>query len=161
METTSIQVEGTVHTPGAFDFAALAALPEQIADIGRLIPGRQGGGVWLRALLDVVGPLAQATHLTLHASDGSFSASVPLAAVRDRGIVVYRLGDDPLPVAQGGPMRFYITGVEACAVGEVDACANVKCLGVLQVTGGRGVDTRPSTAREPTALHERAGHEHL
>jgi 2-dehydropantoate 2-reductase len=161
METTSLRVEGVVCTPGTFDFAALAALPDQIADVGTLIPGRQGGGVRLRVLLDAVAPLAQATHLTLHASDGSYSASVPLDAVRDRGIVAYRLGDAPLPATQGGPLRFYIAGVEECAVGEVDACANVKFLSVLQLTSGRGADTRPTTTQEHTVLHEQEGHKHL
>jgi hypothetical protein len=156
-----LRVEGEVRTPCDFAFADLAALPGQIADVGALLPGRHGGGVWLRSLLNMVGPLPRTTHMTLHATDGSFSASVPLEAVADRGIVVYRLGNDSLPAAQGGPVRFYITDVESCAAGEVDACANVKFLGVIQLTKGAGVDTRPTTVQDHTALHQQKGHEHL
>ena len=144
---TSLRVEGEVDTPRAFGFTDLAALPGQVPDIGRLIPGREGGGVWLHALLEATKARSQASHITLHATDGDFSASVPLAAIRDRGIVAYRVGDAPLPAAQGGPIRFFITDVEACATGEVDACANVKFLGTIELTIGPGADTRPVNAR--------------
>lgn len=147
MESPALRVEGEVRTPRALHFADLATLPEQITDIGTLIPGRQGGGVWLRALLDAIDVGERAIYLTLHATDGQFSASVPLDAVRDHAVVLYRLGDEPLPVTQGGPIRFLITNVEACGIGEVDACANVKFLGVLELTAGPGMDTRPASPR--------------
>jgi 2-dehydropantoate 2-reductase len=158
---TSLRVEGAVETPRVFSFTDLASLPDQVSDIGSLIPGRQGGGVWLRALLEATGVRPQASHLTLHATDGDFSASVPLEAVRDRAIVVYRFGEGPLPAAQGGPMRFFITHIEECARGEVDACANVKFLGTIQLTVGPGVDTRPTSMLDHEALHQQAGHQHL
>jgi 2-dehydropantoate 2-reductase len=158
---TSLRVEGAVETPRVFSFTDLASLPEQVPDISTVMPGRQGGGVWLRALLEATGIRPQASHLTLHATDGAFSASVPLAAVRDRAVVVYRSGEVPLPAAQGGPVRFFIMQVEECAVGEVDACANVKFLGTIQLTVGPGTDTRPTTVRDHEALHQQAGHEHL
>jgi DMSO/TMAO reductase YedYZ molybdopterin-dependent catalytic subunit len=139
---TSLRVEGEVDTPREFRFTDLAALQGQVPDIGALIPGREGGGVWLRALLEATGVRPQASHITLHATTGDFSASVPLAAVHDRAIVVYRVGDAPLPAAQGGPMRFFITNVEDCTTGEVNACANVKGLGTIQLTIGPGADTR-------------------
>jgi 2-dehydropantoate 2-reductase len=160
-DMTSLRVEGAVETPRVFSFTDLASLPGQVPDIGTVMPGRQGGGVWLRALLEATGVRPQASHLTLHATDGDFSASVPLEAVRDRAIVVYRSGEVPLPAAQGGPLRFFITQVEECAVGEVDACANVKFLGTIQLTVGPGTDTRPSSVRDHEALHQQAGHEHL
>jgi hypothetical protein len=154
---TSLRVEGAVETPRVFSFTDLASLPGQVPDIGRLIPGRTGGGVWLRALLEATGARSQASHITLRATDGNFSASVPLEAVRDSAIVAYRCGEEPLPVAQGGPVRFFITQVEACAAGEVDACANVKFLGTIQLTVGPGVDTRPTSVRDHEALHQQAG----
>jgi 2-dehydropantoate 2-reductase len=155
---SALRVEGDVRLPRAFHFADLAALPGQVPDIGTLIPGRQGGGVWLDAILDATKPEPQASHITLHATDGDFSASVPLAAVRDRAIVVYRLGDSPLPAAHGGPRRFFITKVKECAIGEVDACANVKFLGTIQLTIGRGRDTRPTSVPAQVALHQEPGH---
>ena len=147
MNMATLRVEGEVQAPREFAFTELAALPEQILDVGSLIPGRQGGAIWLSDLLDVTGVHPHATHVTLHATDGDFSASVPLTAVRDRALIVYRMGDAPLPVEQGGPMRFLIKDAEACGLSEIDACANVKFLGSIQVTQGPGVDTRPTAAQ--------------
>lgn len=161
MHATSLCVAGEVDRPRQFNFADLAALPGQVPDISTLIPGREGGGVWLRSLLEASGVRPAARHITLQATDGSFSASVPLAAVSERALIVYRLGDEPLPSARGGPIRFFITDAEACAVGEVDACANVKFLGVMTLRRTPGVDTRPTTSRMHEALHEQEGHEHL
>ena len=154
MENPTLHVTGAVDTPRTFTFADLAALPAQLPDVGTLIPGRQGGAVRLRHLLDAVSPQPQATHLTLHATDTTFSASVPLDAVIDRAVIVYRLADAPLPTAQGGPLRFLVADVEACGIAEVDACANVKFLGTIELTHGPGADTRPSSVQEHEALHE-------
>lgn len=154
MDNTTLHVAGAVGTPRTFTFADLAALPAQLPDVGTLIPGRQGGAVRLRTLLDAVSPQPQATHLTLHATDATFSASVPLDAVIDRAVIVYRLAENPLPTSQGGPLRFLVTDVEACGVAEVDACANVKFLGTIELTHGPGMDTRPTTVQEHKVLHE-------
>lgn len=158
---TALRVEGSVQNPRSFTFADLAELPGQIDDIGTLIPGRQGGGVQLRAVLEAAGFAARATHLTLQATDGKFSASVPLAEIIDRGIIVYRQGESPLPVAQGGPLRFYIADVASCTLADVDACANVKFLGRIQVGMAPGVDTRPTTVQAHEALHAREHQEKL
>jgi DMSO/TMAO reductase YedYZ molybdopterin-dependent catalytic subunit len=147
MNMATLRVEGEVQAPREFAFAELAALPEQILDVGSLIPGRQGGAIWLRDLLDMIGVHPHATHVTLHATDGDYAASVPLAAIRDRALLVYRMGEVPLPVEQGGPIRFLITDAEACGLSEIDTCANVKFLGSIQVTQGPGVDTRPMAGR--------------
>jgi hypothetical protein len=40
----SLRVEGEVQHDANFSFADLAALPEQVADVGQLVPGREGGG---------------------------------------------------------------------------------------------------------------------
>ena len=141
---TLLRVEGEINTPRSFAFDDLAALPGQVPDVSTLLPGREGGGVQLRTLLDMVGPKQTATHITLAATDGTYSANVPLAAVADRSVLVYRLGHNPLPAAKGGPVRFYIVGVEECATGEVDACANVKFLHTIRLTIGPGEDTRPT-----------------
>jgi len=149
---TTLRVDGAVAAPREFGFADLSALPDQVPDLGALLPGREGGGVRLRAILASVGLRTAATHLTLTSTDGRFSASVPLAAVAD-AVIAYRLGDGPLPADRGGPMRFLIPDVGSCAVGGVDACANVKFLAHLHLSAGPGADTRPTTAREHDALH--------
>ena len=156
---SQLRVEGEVHSPRALSFSDLALLPEQIPDVGQLIPGREGGGVRLRSLLQVVGLKETATYITLVSSDGKFSASVPLEAVRD-AVVVYRLGNAPLPPQKGGPIRFFIPNVEACAIGEVDACANVKFVGLIRLSHGPGADTRPTSTVGHEELHQQEGHDH-
>ena len=155
-----LHVEGEVKHAGAFDFTDLSALPNQVPDIGQLIPGREGGGVRLQSILEKVGLTPTATYLTLKSIDGKFSASVPLAAVRD-AIVAYRLEDAPLPEKKGGPFRFFIPNIHECAVGEVDACANVKFLGVVQVSRQPGEDNRPTSKTGHEEHHTKEGHEHL
>ncbi len=135
-------VDGAVIAPVELGFEDLAALPGQIEDISALVSGREGGGVPLSRVLGRAGLRPDATHVTCESSDGKFKASVPLAAVRD-AIVVYRLGDDPLPPSHGGPLRFLIPDAGVCDSAEVDRCANVKFLARLHVTRGAGDDTRP------------------
>jgi 2-dehydropantoate 2-reductase len=139
----ALEICGHVRQPGRFDFEALTRLPEQIDDIASIVPGRNSGGVRLVSLLNAVQPDAEATHLTVEADDGSFSASVPLAAVVDSGVVLYRLGSQALPTQQGGPFRFLITDAQTCATGGVDLCANVKAVGRIALSVGPGRDTRP------------------
>ena len=143
----SLQVDGEVQSPRAFGFAELAALPEQIKDVSTHIPGRQGGAVFLRTLLDYTGVRTQATHITLHATDNDYSASLPLDAVIDRALIVYRIGNQPLPTEQGGPVRFLIKDVDACGVSNIDACSTVKFLGRIELTQGPGADSRPTLSR--------------
>lgn len=136
------------------DFRQLAALDGQIDDVGALIPGRIGGAVTLQAILDRLQPGAELDYLTVESTDGGFAASVPLEALR-RAVIAYRIGDDPLPRDKGGPLRFLIPDDEGCATGGADACANVKFVGTLRLTKGKGKDTRPDTPRQHTELHER------
>lgn len=129
----ALRIEGAIARPLAFDFAALAALPDQIDDVGALVPGRTGGGVRIAHLLDLAGPDAAATTVTLLSSDARFAAAAPLTAVRDV-IVVYRLGDDPLPADLGGPLRFLLLDSASCAPdGKPSACSNVKQLAAIRV----------------------------
>jgi DMSO/TMAO reductase YedYZ molybdopterin-dependent catalytic subunit len=143
----ALEICGHVQQPGKFDFEALTRLPGQIADIATLVPGRTGGGVRLVSLLDAVQPFAEATHITVESSDGSFSASVPLAAVIESGVVLYRLGVQALSEQQGGPYRFLITDAQTCATGGVDLCANVKFVGRIALSTAPGKDTRPMERR--------------
>ena len=139
----TLEICGEVRRPGAFDFAVLARMSGQIDDISALVPGRTGGAVRLASLLAAVQPGPEATHITIESSDGSFSASVPLSAVVDSGVVLYRLGSQALPAEQGGPFRFLITDAQACATGGADLCANVKFVGRIALSASPGRDTRP------------------
>jgi mannose-6-phosphate isomerase-like protein (cupin superfamily) len=131
---TAVLVDGEVQTPCTLDFVGLAALPDQDADIGTLLPGREGSGVRLRTLLDLVGVGEKATHVTFTATADTFSASVPLAAVADRAVLVYRQGLEPLSAKQGGPVRLYVTDVESCDSEALSACTNVKNLDHIRLT---------------------------
>lgn len=147
-----LRVTGEVEKELLLGFADLAALPDQVADVSTVIPGREGAAVPLAVILAKAGRNTQATHITLVSGDGRFSASVPLAAV-DAGLVVYRLDAEPLPANKGGPLRFLIPNVEQCAVGGIDACANVKFLAEIRLSQEAGKDTRPTTTREHEELH--------
>ena len=59
---------------------------------------------------------------------------MPLAAVIDRAILVYRQGLEPLSTRQGGPVRLFITDVESCDVEDLNACTNVKNLDHIRLT---------------------------
>lgn len=152
-----LTVEGEVRTRLSLSFAQLAALPElaQRPDVSRFDPKRSGGAITLAAILEMAGVLPGATWLTLHASQDDFHASVPLAAVRDRGLLIYRLADDPLPAKAGGPIRFLIPDFAACHTAEVDECANVKFVDRIELSRERGRDNRPQEAAEHAALHTR------
>ena len=154
MSTNSAELEvgGLVGSPRTYDFAGLAALPGQIADVSELAGGRVGGAVRLTTLIERSSPDANAAFITLFA-EGDYSASVPLAAVIDQAVLIYRLDDGPLPAAQGGPIRFLIPDVAACQTAEVDSCANVKFLRRIELGAERGRDSRPRTKAAHAELH--------
>jgi DMSO/TMAO reductase YedYZ molybdopterin-dependent catalytic subunit len=150
-----LKVDGAVERPLELGFEDLAGLPpeHQVSDVSRFHPGRQGDGVALEAILALAGPLPEADYLTLHAGRDDFHVSVPLQAVRGEGIVVYRRGGAPLGVEHGGPIRFLIRDPAACHTHELDDCANIKYLDRIELTVGRGRDTRPQSEAEHQALH--------
>lgn len=136
----SIAINGLVNHERVFRFDDLRALP-QVDDVSRLVPGRQGVAVRLAELLQQAAPAAQATHATLASTDGEFTASVPLDEIRD-ALLVYRLGNAPLPGHLGGPVRFLVPEAKACHTGGADTCANVKFLGRITLTQGEQPDSR-------------------
>ena len=91
--------------------------------------------------------------MTLHADRDDFHVSVPLAAVRAEGIVVYHRAGGPLEIDQGGPVRFLIRDPAACHTDELDDCANVKFLNRIELSVRRGRDTRPQNEEEHAKLH--------
>jgi DMSO/TMAO reductase YedYZ molybdopterin-dependent catalytic subunit len=140
-------VDGAVDSPLRLNFAALADFPEadQIRDVSRFHPTRKGDGVALDAILDRAGVSTGADHLTLHAHRDDFHVSVPLVPLRGQGIVVYCVGAGTLALEHGGPIRFLIR--------DLDDCANVKYLSRIELTRGRGRDTRPADEIAHKALH--------
>ena len=100
---------------------ALAALPEQVADVGVLVPGRPGQGVWLREVLALAAPPAGA-HFILVAHDGMTTEPVSVDQVGE-AVLVHGLDDLGLPGDKGGPFRILVPPGEGRS-----ACANVKKL---------------------------------
>src|SRR5579875_1135618 len=154
-EDPVLTIDGLVERPLILTFADLDALPAhtRIFDVSRFHPKRRGDGVELDALLERVGVRPEANYVTLHADRDDFHVSVPLAPVREQGIVVYRLGDGGLGAEHGGPIRFLVRDPTVCHTGELDECANVKYLSRIELTSRRGRDTRPTTEAEHEALH--------
>ncbi len=151
-------VDGAVEHSLRLSFRDLSAIPDesQIHDVASFHPGKKGQAVDLRALLTLALPLPAANYLTLHADRDDFHVSIPLEEIRDRGMVVYRLGDSSLSLDQGGPIRFLIRDPASCHSAELDDCANVKYLSRIELTVKRGRDNRPEDDAAHAELHRKA-----
>lgn len=152
-----LAVGGEVERPRILIFGDLASVaPEyQVVDVSRIVPGRQGDAVKLAGVLALVGLKAGAKYLGLHASADNFHASIPLAAVLDRALVIYRQNGQPLSAKAGGPVRFFIPDFAACHTDEIDECANVKFVDAIELTAEKGFDNRPHDGDAHEALHRR------
>ena len=109
---------------------ALAALPGQVPDVSALIPGREGRGVYLREVLDLVAEDGE--RFVLSASDGMSTEPVAVSEVGE-AVLVHSLGDGPFPREKGGPYRLLIPPGEGRS-----ACANVKKLDRIRIIGRSG-----------------------
>ena len=149
-----------MDAPRQLTFATLAAVEaeRQVVDLSRIDPKRRGDAITLAGLMDLVRVRPEARYLGLHAAADDFHASIPLEAVRDRGLLVYRLDGGPLPAKSGGPFRFFIPDHAACKTDEIDECANVKFVDHVEFTVERGADNRPHDESEHQALHAKHPH---
>lgn len=159
MNKPLLRIDGEVENPIELSYDDFRGFPEQdqVRDVSRFHPSRKGDGVTLNAVLERVAPKSAADYLTLYAMADDFAASIPLSAVRDEGIVVYELEGGPLPETKGGPFRFLIRNPAACHTDELDDCANVKFVDRIELTIGKGRDTRPATDEEHEDLHRAEG----
>ena len=152
-----LRIDGEVKNLLSFSFAELEALDDavQVRDVSRIDPKRKGDAVSLAGLLELAQPKSTVKYLTLHSSTDDFHASIPLEAIRQRAILIYRLDGQPLPPSAGGPVRFFIPDFAACHTDEVDECANVKFVDRIELTAQRGFDNRPHDEKEHADLHRR------
>ncbi len=150
-----LRIDGEVKQALELSRGDLAAIDgaAQIPDMARVDPKRKGRAVKLAAVLAAARPKVTATYLTLHSATDDFHASVPLEAVRERGLVIYEQDGQPLPASAGGPFRFYIPDFAACHSAEVDECANVKFVDRIELTRGKGFDNRPEDEKQHADLH--------
>jgi len=155
---TLLRVTGSANNPQDFNFNALASLPDQVPDTSKLVAGREGSSVRLAALLRVVEPKEDAHFITLESTGGDFSASIAIDAIVDQSLILYRLGNAPLPINKGGPFRFLVIDPSACTLDEIDACANVKHLGRIDLSPYQGRDMRPTSVNEHAQHHENELH---
>src|SRR6185295_10956971 len=123
--------------------------------VSRLDPKRSGDAVTLAGVLSLAQPKASARYLTLHSSRDDFHASIPLEAVRQKAIFIYRLDGQPLPVGSGGPLRFFVPDHAACHLDDIDECSNVKFVDRIELSAERGFDNRPPDEGTHARLHER------
>ncbi len=152
-----LKITGELAAPRELGFADLAALPpeQQILDVSRIDPKRQGDAVTLDGLLQLVGVKPTAKYLGLHSATDNFHASIPLEPLRGRAFLIYRLHGQPLTVKSGGPFRFYIPDFATCHTHEIDECANVKFVDHIELTAAAGFDNRPHDGQEHADLHQR------
>lgn len=155
MNEVLLKITGDVEFPSELTFADLAAVDQrqQIVDISQIAVGRKGDAVRLAGLLALVKPKADAKYLNLHATADNFHASIPLDAVTEKAIVIYRLDGQPLSTKAGGPIRFFIPDHKACHTDEIDECANVKFVDTIELAATRGFDNRPHDEKEHADLH--------
>jgi DMSO/TMAO reductase YedYZ molybdopterin-dependent catalytic subunit len=150
-----LQITGEIEQPRTLSFADLAAIDAeyQVIDVSRIVPGRRGDAVRLHGILQLVHPKPEGKYLGLHSTADNFHASIPLAAVLERALVIYRLDGQPLPAKAGGPVRFFIPDFAACHTDEIDECANVKFVDRMELTAAKGFDNRPHDGAEHQELH--------
>jgi DMSO/TMAO reductase YedYZ molybdopterin-dependent catalytic subunit len=152
-----LNITGEVAQPRTLTYDDLVSIDarHQVSDVSRLLPGRQGDAVRLAGIVELIRPTEKAKYLGLHSSTDNFHASIPLAAVLDRAVVIYRLNGQPLPAKAGGPVRFFIPDFAACHTHEIDECANVKFVDSLELTAQKGFDNRPHDGDSHAELHAR------
>lgn len=147
---SKLSIEGEVARPQALDRRQLAALDPmaQVADVGTLVPGKQGRAVRLSAIAKSAGLRASARHVHIGSADPKFAVSVPLTEVLDTALVVFELAGAPVPSEKGGPFRLLVPG-------HSDECVNVKQLASLTFAAAPGRDTRPKDDAEHALMHAR------
>src|SRR5262249_30646678 len=108
---------------------ALRALADQQRESSALLGGREIFAVPLDRLLALAGIDPRARSIVAESSDGSFISMLPVSACAGC-VVVYRVGDGPLPRPLGGPLRLVTRG----------QLGDVKDLGSLHVSDQPFVD---------------------
>ena len=113
-----LRVDGLVSRPLALPLAALQAMPQR-RQITRhdCVEGWSAIGKWqgpqLARVLDMAGLLPRARYLVFHCADRfgtrPYYESIDLIdALHPQTILAWRLNDQPLPVANGAPLRLRV-----------------------------------------------------
>ena len=114
-----LEVGGLVQSPASLSLAELRALPQR-TQITRhdCVEGWSAIGKWrgtrLRALLERVRPLESAKFVVFHCADAleegaPYYESIDMEDARhEQTILAYELNDQPLPIANGAPLRLRV-----------------------------------------------------
>jgi hypothetical protein len=112
LATWQLTIDGMVRAPRVLSFAEVTELPrqDQITDFhcveGWSVYDVPWNGVHISQLLDLVEPLAGATHLTFDCFGDGYDESLPLGvALEPRTMLAYGVGGNTLPLAHGFPLR--------------------------------------------------------
>ena len=108
-----IAFEGQLSVPRTFSFDELRAIPAQVIERSMLLGGSPIAGVRLGSLIEALG-IKPWTRFAVVRGDDGYAANIPLALVHDC-LLVYAVGNAPLPVELGGPFRFLTRGAERCS----------------------------------------------
>ena len=126
-----IAFDGQLSVPRTFSFDELRALPAQVIERSMLLAGRAIAGVRIGNIINELGVKPWTRFAVIRAEDG-YAASIPLELVYDC-LLVYAVGNAPLPVELGGPFRFLTRGADRCsnvkhvvAVGFSEAAVDVE-----------------------------------
>ena len=118
----------------------LSALPGIVGDTGSVGNDAAGEAVPITAIVDLAEPRDDAAYCSVVSADGSYTASIPLADLRDGGWLAFRLSNAPLPAEMGGPMRLTVTRGRTL-------CWNVKDVGELRFTASKEPDSVPARSK--------------
>ncbi|MFD7874873.1 molybdopterin-dependent oxidoreductase [Streptomyces sp. NPDC059766] len=113
-EDYRLTVDGLVDRPASYTLDELTAMPSTrlVRDVqcvtGWRVSQTAFTGVSLSHLLDVAGVQSQAAAVKFTCFDGVYSESLTLEQARRHDMLVsYKMRDEPLTAAHGGPVRLY------------------------------------------------------
>ena len=124
----ALRITGLVEEPREWLFEELAKLEGQVMEAA-------GRGVSAGVLLEASG--ARGGFVSVESEDGAYRASIPIAELSSKGVVVYGLGEGGLPRDRGGPFRMLVPGGRTL-------CWNVKGVGEMRVTAEQEPDSVPA-----------------
>ncbi|MHB8573514.1 MAG: molybdopterin-dependent oxidoreductase [Candidatus Dormibacteria bacterium] len=111
----TLRLDGMVRSPTTLNHAQVMALPmdSQVSDFhcvtGWQVDGVHWRGVRIQTLIDLVTPLAGATHCTLYSFDGAYVDNLSLGTLLLPDTMLAVMMDGmPLPDEQGAPMRLVV-----------------------------------------------------
>jgi DMSO/TMAO reductase YedYZ molybdopterin-dependent catalytic subunit len=83
----------------------------QVQDVSAIVRNRRGRALWMRGLLDGLPRAPKTQHVIVSTVDGSLEQAVtlPLAEVREHGLLVYSWDGKPLSYWHGGPFHLILT----------------------------------------------------